>query len=75
MTWPRHDAGMPTMSLCQLRWRTIVEVHLNPFDNGRGGTSTEPVFVLDDGTRVWFVVEETETGYGVQVMATKGANR
>jgi len=35
---------------------------------------TQPVLVLDNGTRVWFVVQESEVGeYGVALCITKGA--
>lgn len=46
--------------------RTIVAVDLGTFDDGRGGGAHDPTFVLDNGARVTFTVEETEAGvYGV----------
>lgn len=55
--------------------RTIVAVDLRPFDAGSDesprGTTFAPVLTLDDGTRVRFVVDETEgSEYGVTVCVT-----
>lgn len=48
--------------------RRIVRVANRTFDDGRGGIAHDPEIVLDDGTRLTFSVEETETGeYGVSV--------
>jgi len=42
-----------------------------PFDDGRGYTVTDPVIRLEDGRRLYFLVEETETGqYGVKLCLT-----
>jgi hypothetical protein len=47
--------------------RRITRVDLNPFDDGRGGQATAPVLHLDDGTRLRFDVQETESlAYGVE---------
>lgn len=56
-----------------LKGRRIVEVQWNAFRTGRGdrrkrGWTTDPVFTLDDGTKVCFSVQETEFGeYGISV--------
>lgn len=52
-----------------LRGRRIVKIKWNSFYTGRGNKqSTDPVFLLDDGTKVTFSVEETEGGeYGISV--------
>ena len=48
--------------------RTIVRVELNPFSDeraGGAGVAYDPSLILDDGTLVRFVVQETEVGeYG-----------
>ena len=45
-----------------------------PFDGGCGYTVTDPVITLDDGRRLYFLVEETETGqYGVKLCLTEQA--
>jgi hypothetical protein len=46
--------------------RTITKVVLNRFSDGRGGYTYNPVFSLDNGTQIAFVVDETEsTVYGI----------
>jgi hypothetical protein len=46
--------------------RKIVAVNLRSFPDGKGGTATDPLLTLDNGRRIWFVVDETEVGeYGV----------
>jgi hypothetical protein len=48
--------------------KKIVAFHANPWPDSRGGTAHNPVIVLNDGTELHFVVEETNTGeYGVLV--------
>lgn len=48
--------------------RTIYQISLRHFDNGRGGFATDPTITLDDNTWLEFTVEETETGeYGIAV--------
>jgi hypothetical protein len=49
----------------------IVAVEPQPFPDGRGGTAHKPVLVLDDGRRVKFLVDETETDYGVNVVVAR----
>lgn len=67
MTGIKSDAGAKRF----LVGRTIVAVALQPFDTGRctkGDVSFDPVFTLDDGSRVWFRVDETEgDGYGITI--------
>lgn len=53
----------------RLRGRKIVKVIWNEFGTGRGAEkTTDPTFILDDGSRLTFSVEETEVGeYGISV--------
>ncbi len=51
--------------------RTIVGFDPGPFDDGRGGTAHDPVLMLDNGVRLAFVVMETESDYGVDIVARK----
>jgi hypothetical protein len=38
---------------------------MRPFNDDRGGVAYDPVIILDNGTKLWFVTQETETGeYG-----------
>jgi len=74
---------MPTLKAVEaactrLVGRTIVRVEPNAFltdnagSNARNGWTCDPVLVLDDGSRVFFVVDETETGeYGLTVARSK----
>ena len=46
--------------------RTIVAVNFRIFEDGRGGTTTDPIFTFDDGSQMYFIVRETESGtYGI----------
>jgi hypothetical protein len=58
-----------------LRWilgKRIVEVNMNPFPDGMGGTTHNPVFTLEDGSQVRFAVQETEVGeYGIELVYRK----
>jgi len=52
--------------------RRIVGVELRPFDSGHKGSrrwTFAPVFILDDGSRVAFSVDETDHGseYGISI--------
>jgi hypothetical protein len=48
--------------------RRIVAVDFRPFDNGRGETADDPILTLDDGSKLCFIVQETEVGeYGVRL--------
>lgn len=49
----------------QLVGRQITNIRMNPFDNGRGGQAMNFEILLDNGTSVFFVVEETESDYGI----------
>jgi len=52
--------------------RTITQLEMNPFDDLRGGTAHNPVFVLDNGARLRFLTEETDTGdYGTEIVYHK----
>lgn len=52
--------------------RRIVKVEMNRFANGKGGWAFDPVFELDDGTRLAFTVDETESlAYGVRPLIRK----
>ena len=42
--------------------RTIVAVGMRWKPNGRGGKTCDPILTLDDGRRIWFVVEDAEFG-------------
>jgi hypothetical protein len=58
----------------QLVGRQITAVRWNKFYAGkaRGYWSTNPVFILDNGDRVCFSVDETETGeYGISVQVVR----
>ena len=46
----------------------IVKTEVRPFPDGRGNTVYNPRLTLDDGTTVSFMVEETETDYGVRIL-------
>ena len=49
--------------------RTIVAVDLGRFADGRGGWAFQPVITLDNGRRLTFSVQETDTGeYGVELL-------
>jgi hypothetical protein len=58
----------------QLVGRKIVDVDWGLFNTGVGRgkkTATQPRLTLDNGARVYFVVEETEVGeYGVTICCT-----
>lgn len=57
-----------------LQGQTIVAIHLRPFKTGRapGDMTCDPVFELDDGTLVGFLVVETEVAvYGVELVITE----
>ena len=48
--------------------RKIVSVEWRYFSDGKGGRTTDPVLVLDNGRRVFFNVQETDVGeYGVRI--------
>lgn len=62
--------------IARLEGRTIARVEVSVFNPERAGEPRGRAhdwrLVLDDGTRVWFTVEETETGeYGVDLMLSK----
>lgn len=63
---------MRMVSERQLVGRRIIKFSPCPFSDGRGGTAHDPVITLDDGSRLTFIVEETDTGeYGVFVSLHK----
>lgn len=52
----------------KLLGRRIRGVFLRPFPDGRGGEAYNPSLLLDDGARLTFSVQETESGeYGVTI--------
>ena len=52
--------------------RRITAVAFQPFPDGRGANATDPILTLDNGRRVWFVVQETDTGdYGVSIQISE----
>lgn len=53
----------------RLRGRRIVKVLLRPFNDELRGTATDPLIVLDDGTTLSFLTQETDVGeYGVKLI-------
>jgi hypothetical protein len=62
---------MSMVSKRQLVGRRIVDFHPGVFDDGRGGTAHEPRITLDDGSQLYFIVEETEGEYGIFIGKTK----
>lgn len=61
----------------RLRGRKIVKVIWNEFPTGRGNAkSTDPTFILDDGSRLSFSVQETDVGeYGISVNLHKSKGK
>lgn len=54
--------------------KKIVRFEPRTFSDQRGGTAHDPVIVLDDGSFLTFITEETETGdYGVFILRHKPA--
>ena len=54
----------------RLRGRRIIKAKARSFRTGRKEDpwATDPHLILDDGSVIWFVVDETEVGcYGVSV--------
>lgn len=48
--------------------RTIVDVDFRPARDGRGGFFDDPVLILDNGTRIGFLTQETDVGeYGTRI--------
>jgi hypothetical protein len=45
-----------------LTGRTIVEVELQPFKDGKGGTAHNPILTLDNGAEISFIAQPTENG-------------
>jgi hypothetical protein len=69
---------MSMVSARRLIGRRIVGFEPNPTPDGpRRSVVHSPVIVLDDGSRLTFVVEETDEGgdYGVLIIKTRGTNR
>lgn len=60
------------------RWiigKTVARVEMRPFDagnQGRGETAHDPHIYFTDGSQIWFLTEETETGeYGTEIIYRK----
>lgn len=52
--------------------RTIFEVELTKFDDGRGGQTYTPIIHFTNGTSIQFKVVETETQYGIEIIDSEG---
>jgi hypothetical protein len=50
-----------------LRGKTISNVEMRPFEDGRGGKAHAPVIRFTDGTCITFTAEETEAESGVGI--------
>ena len=50
-----------------LEGHRIVKVEMNPFLS-RGVKAYDPVLILENGARIRFLVQETEGGYGVDIL-------
>ena len=62
---------MTMVSARRLVGRTIVAFYPCPFPDGRGGVAHEPTIWLDDGSRLYFITEETDVGdYGTYIGKT-----
>lgn len=59
--------------------RKIVAINWQPFnpnlgDSNRPNRATDPILTLDNGRKLWFVVQETEVGeYGIEICITERA--
>jgi len=59
------------LALRALVGKKIVAVEVNRFETGRATPrcTTDPKFILDDGSYLYFFVQETEVGdYGVEIV-------
>lgn len=64
------------MNIKHLIGRKIEHVVLNKFDDGMGGTATDPFINLDNGATLRFVAQETEVGeYGVKLVYVANRKR
>jgi len=64
---------MKTPSERELKGLTITGFDLRSFDDGNGRKAHDPVIHFDDGSRLVFVVHETEVGeYGIRPIRVKG---
>ena len=55
-----------------LRGRTITDIRVERFRDGRGGWAESPILLLDTGARIYFSVQETETPeYGIKIGITQ----
>lgn len=53
----------------RLRGRRIENIRLRPFSDGKGERAYDPEIILDNGSAIRFVVQETESGeYGVALV-------
>lgn len=72
---------MRSPSARELKGRTIVGLNLNAYrvKDGNNGTKTmtDPTIILDDGTRLYFTVQEHPDGgeYGIAIGRTTKARR
>jgi hypothetical protein len=60
---------MPTARPAWLHGKRIAKVEMRAFDNGRGQLTYDPVLHFNDGSMLYFIVEETESqNYGIRPM-------
>lgn len=51
-----------------IRGKTVANVEMRAFDDGRGGRAHAPVVFFTDGSMIWFTTEETDVGsYGTSI--------
>jgi hypothetical protein len=59
-----------------LKRKTVQKVDMNPFERGLyhpRGKTYDPIIWFTDGSRISFVVDETEVGeYGIRISYAKG---
>ncbi len=52
----------------QLKGKTVKEVKLFPFSDGKGGYAYSPMIIFTDGTYITFTTQETESlEYGTEI--------
>lgn len=63
-----HESWIEGKRVAVVRWR--------PFEDGRGGTTYNPVLHFEDGSILTFVAEETDVGeYGVRPVYVPSTKR
>jgi len=56
-----------------IQGKTIKSVKMNAFNDGRMGEAFAPVITFEDGSKLLFLVQETEDEYGVNLIYTPKA--